>query len=478
METNHPFVGRQKELTALKEMVQRGKSQICVVYGRRRVGKTELIRHAFQGHRFYSFEGIENQGKSEQIDNFLFQLDYQIKKKTRRKTSCHSWREAFSQLVSLAQEGPVVILLDELQWMANYHSDLVSDLKMIWDQLLSRAGPVTLVLCGSIASFMQKKVIKSKALYGRTDLTIHLKPFSIQETTELLEGKGHEEILLVHLLVGGIPKYLNLLKEEGSVLLGINKLAFQTAGYFFDEFDRIFTSHFGHHEKYEQIIKTLAGHPYGKSRHEMISTTDSTGGGELTRVLYNLESAGFISSFVPFDKNQNSRLKRYYISDPFLSFYFAFILPYKLGQPKQENYFLNHICPKPQFSSWLGRSFELFCLNHCHDIAKILGFSAVDYQAGPYFNHSKKGQLSGVQIDLIFDRADKVITVCEIKYQNSAIGMNVIRELQGKIEKIEELQNKTVQKVLISKSQASPEVLKSGYFSRVILAEEFFFRTQ
>lgn len=473
MQTNPSFIGRENELKALKNMVQKATSQIGVIYGRRRVGKTELIRHAFQGSRFYSFEGIENQSKSEQIVNFLFQLDYQIKTKTRRKASPHSWREVFSHLVPLAQKGPVVILLDELQWMANYHSDLVSDLKMVWDQFLSRIGPVTLILCGSIASFMQKKVVKSKALYGRTDLTIHLKPFSIQETAMLLANKGHEEILLAHLLVGGIPKYLNLLKEEESVLLGINKLAFQTTGYFFDEYERIFTSHFGRHERYEQIIKTLAGHPYGKSRHEIINTTLSTGGGELSRVLYNLESAGFINSFVPFNQNQNSRLKRYYISDPFLGFYFAFILPYKLKQPKQENYFLNHIYPKPQFFSWLGRSFELFCLNHCHDIAKILGFWAVDYQAGPYFNHSKKGQLSGVQIDLIFNRADKVITACEIKYQSSPIRTNVIKEFQGKIEKIKQLQNKTVQKVLISKSRALPEVVKSGFFSRVILAEEF-----
>jgi uncharacterized protein len=166
MELAQPFIGRRSELEALRNLHRQPGCHIAVVYGRRRVGKTALVNHAYAGEALLSFEGLENKGKQQQIRNFIFQLERQTPLRLQRKDSIREWREALAELVPLVSGKRVVVLLDELQWMANYRSDLVSDLKMVWEQYLCKAGNITLVLCGSIAFFMEQKVLRSKALYG------------------------------------------------------------------------------------------------------------------------------------------------------------------------------------------------------------------------------------------------------------------------------------------------------------------------
>jgi AAA+ ATPase superfamily predicted ATPase len=267
-----------------------------VVYGRRRVGKTALIREAFATDRLLSFEGLENEGKSKQIRNFLYQLERQSGRCVGKKSRFRDWPEALGELATAMRGQGVVILFDEFQWTANYRSDLVTSLKMIWEQYLGSAAKVTLILCGSVASFLQKKVMRARALYGRTGLCIHLK----------------------------------LLGAEDSILAGMGRLALTETGYFAEEYERIFVSHFGSTGRYDEVLRALADKPFGLSRLEIVEKTDAEGGGELTRILDNLESAGFVSSYVPFDKPSNSRIIRYFISDPFLRFYFTFLRPARL----------------------------------------------------------------------------------------------------------------------------------------------------
>ena len=465
------FIGRPQEIKALTTLHNTPESHIAVVYGRRRVGKTSLINQAFSGEFLLSFEGLENKGKKDQISNFLFQLEYQTKTPLDKKGIKH-WREALIELVPFIRNKKVVIFMDELQWMANYRNDLISDLKMVWEQYLSQCANVTLVLCGSIASFMVKNVIKSKALYGRTDLNINLKPFLLPDTQLLLKKFSPEEVTLAQLIVGGIPKYLSLLNQQPSVAMGLDTLAFSENGFFNDEFERIFVSHFGASEAYKHIIQLLAKKSYGLSRMEIKDSLGIADGGELTRNLYNLESAGFIRSFVPFNKKRNSRTSRYIVSDPFIQFYFNFLLPYKNKGLYRDHYFTNFLLSSSKFHSWLGRSFELLCLHHKEKIAKILGFSGIEYSAGPYFQHGLKGVLQGVQLDLVFERSDKVITLCEAKYRSAPIGVDIIEEIESKIEKISQFEKRTIQKVLITKSKPSNELLHSSYFSRIIVASE------
>jgi AAA+ ATPase superfamily predicted ATPase len=472
MELAQPFIGRRSELEALRNLHRQPGCHIAVVYGRRRVGKTALVNHAYAGAALLSFEGLENRGKQQQIRNFIFQLERQTPLRLQRKDSIREWREALAELVPLVSGKRVVVLLDELQWMANYRSDLVSDLKMVWEQYLCKAGNITLVLCGSIASFMEQKVLRSKALYGRTGLTIHLQPFLLSDTRHLLPSASGDDVLLAQLVVGGIPQYLSLLGARPSIAFGLDELAFSRDGFFYDEFERIFVSHFASSEHYSRIIELLARKAAGLSRAEIQDALKLPPGGELTRNLNNLESAGFISSVTPFDRDAHSRFTRYLLGDAFMRFYFEFLRPYRRKGTPQTHYFTNFVLPTPRFRSWLGRSFELLCLQHREVIATLLGFSGIEYSAGPWFQQGKRGVLEGAQLDLVFGRADGVLTVCEMKYRTGPIGVEIVREMENKLARIPILEKRTVQKVLITRSEPSRELQASSYFSRIIMASE------
>ncbi len=467
------FIGRKKELRALRDIISAGRPTVAVIYGRRRIGKSELIKKAFDQERVLIFEGLENKPKQDQIRHFIFQLIYQTKQEF-SKTDVKSWQEAFLLLYEELKRKRAHVVFDEFQWMANYRSEIVSELKPIWDQYISRIPGITLILCGSIASFMTTKVIKSSAFYGRTDLVINLKGFLLPETKEMLKEKGPSEVIEAQMLLGGIPKYLDLIREKPSIRVGMEELAFTETGYFVDEYARIFLGHFGKNKEYEKIVQILAKHPYGLFRQQLSEKAGIDLGGGLTSHLNNLESAGFISSATPVHKGYNSSLLKYHLSDAYLRFYFSFILPnLKRIQSGIHRQIFGQLSQSGSFNGWMGRTFEYLCMEHAGRISEILGFSGIEFTFGPYFRAQKK-EIPGVQIDLLFLRKDDVITLCEAKYSLSPVAKKVIAEVERKAEILQEtFKNKTVQKVLISRSEATRELSASGYFYRIIRLDEF-----
>jgi AAA+ ATPase superfamily predicted ATPase len=236
------FVGRKSELAKLDQFLGSPDSRIGVVYGRRRIGKSMLIRHALQDRAALMLDGLEGESTQRQIRYFMDQLQTLAGAKMPR---VRSWESALRQLCSVASEDPRPIVLDEFQWMANHRRSLVSVLKSIWDNVLSLLPAQKLILCGSIASFMVENVIKSSALYGRVLMELEVRPFKLFDTKQMLAGLGVDEILQAQMLTGGIPQYLHLLSTAPSIQLGMQALAFQQDGYFVRDYDRIFTSHFG-----------------------------------------------------------------------------------------------------------------------------------------------------------------------------------------------------------------------------------------
>jgi predicted AAA+ superfamily ATPase len=460
------FIGREEELHFLRGIISSREPRVAVVYGRRRIGKTSLIRRAIGKDPALYIEGLENQSTQAQIASFLSQAGKQLRQ---RLPAVTSWLEAFMALDEALGKRPMTLVLDEFQWLANYRQELVSTLKMAWENYLSQAKGRSLILCGSIASFMTTKVIKSSAFYGRTDLVVHLQGFRLHETAKLLKGRGFQEILDAQCFTGGVPKYLELLTAEPSVALGMELHAFRPDGYFVEEYERIFVSHFGANAEYPRLVRALASAPYGLYRRELANAADVAEGGMLSQRLYDLEAAGFISSHTPFDKDPGSRLIRYYLSDPWMSFYHNFLRT-RLKQIKSgsnKNLFLA-LRQTGAFRSWMGRAFELVCLRHSAALAHLLGFDAVDYQAGPWFRSPSRG-ISGVQVDLVFDRADGVITLCEMKRQNVVLGKSIIAEVERKAEAIRAAHpRRTVQAVLVVDGPVSKEVSASGYFQSII----------
>jgi AAA+ ATPase superfamily predicted ATPase len=470
------FIGREPELHDLRAVIDSPRSAIVVVYGRRRIGKSELVRKALEGRRSITIEGLENGRQSDQIAAFLLQLSQQLK--TVPVFDAHSrpssWKELFLLLYNLIKDDPCHICLDEFQWMAHYQSRIVAELKLVWDQYLSRLPGVTLVLCGSIASFMVTKVIRSSALYGRTDLQIHLQPFTIKETAQLCVGRGFLETLESHLFTGGIPKYINILRDETSVRLALQKHAFTATGYFVSEFDRIFVSHFGKNPVFRNIIRFLAQYPYGLWRKDIARLTGAHESGLLSAHLDDLEAAGFISSQIPFNKKSNSRLKKYFLTDAYMRFYYAFIAPdiSRISAGVNKDIFLK-LSQTGAFYAWMGRAFEYFCIQHAALIARIMGFSGIDFSCGPFFR-PPSNTTPGFQIDLLFNRADNVVTLCEMKYSHTEPGIGIIAEVEKKAEMLMQYTgNKTIQKVLITLTPPGKELAASGYFYRTIQPQDF-----
>jgi hypothetical protein len=462
------FVGRLPELRLLGSLLAHPSPRIAVIYGRRRIGKSLLIQKSLEGRRALTFEGLESRPKRAQIDAFLFQLARQGKRRA-VGGAASNWREALDRLQPLLQEEPTCLVLDEFQWMANYRHDLVADLKMIWEQSLSRIPGAKLILCGSVASFMTTKVVRSSALYGRIDLELHLKGFRLDESRALLQGKGLDEVVEASLYFDGVPKYLDLLRPYPSVLLGVEETAFRDNGYFVEEYERIFSSHFGRNPDFRKIIEALAAHPQGLFRRELAERAGVIGGGALSEHLADLESVGFISSVTPFDKGYRSRLIKYLLSDAYMRFYHAFIRPNlrKIRSAAHRDLF-PRLAQTGRFHAWRGRAFEYLCMAHPRRIAEILGFSGIDFAVGPYFRAPTRGK-DGVQIDLLFSRADNVISLCEMKCSVAPIGIEIAKEVERKVELLQaEFPTKTIQRVLVVHGQPSRDLSQSGYFYRII----------
>jgi uncharacterized protein len=296
------------------------------------------------------------------------------------------WTEALLQLHEALKDDPRPVVFDEFQWMANYRHELVSELKYVWDRFLSKLPHQKLILCGSIASFMVEKVLKSGALYGRIENQLGVPAFKLRETQQMLPGKGFDEVLHAHLFTGGVPKYLELLRDYPSIHLAVQDLAFKPDGYFTTEYQRIFVGHFGKNAAFETLVHALAAHPLGLMREDLSRKAKIAPGGRLSEHLRDLESAGFLSADTPFHRSTHSRQIKYFLHDAYLRLYFAFIHPNlkKIRGGQGDNILAGH-SGSGALHAWLGRSFEYLCLQHALEISRIVGFSAVDFTMGPYF---------------------------------------------------------------------------------------------
>lgn len=469
-----PFIGRKDEQKRILEAANAGEANILVIYGRRRVGKTELIEHTLSDRNLIKLEGVEGGNTQAQMVRILYQLSKAMDNPDITHMQFNTWLAFFDYLADKISTGKWTLYLEEVQWLAEYKDELISDLKYVWDNKFRHNPQLLLVLCGSSPSFMRNQVIHSKALYNRSMNEIHLSEFSLQETEEYLAKRSHREMMDAYLTVGGIPEYLKRLNKYSSVQIGICEQSFKKDSYFSNEKNRIFISSFATNVHYEAIIDYLSQIKFA-TKKDIEKHLRIKAGGNLTDVLSDLESCGFIEKYIPYQANTNSNLVRYCIADSYLRFYFKFIAPlYAQIQQGDYNNTPLHALNKESYQRWLGFSFERFCRKHSKLIASIIGFSAVRYKSGVFFNRATIKEEAGYQIDLIFDRADHVLTICEIKYTQGKIGVEVIEEFEKKLRYLPDREHKTIEKVLISASGVSDSLLSRAYFDRIITLEDIF----
>ncbi len=469
-----PFTGRKDEIKYIKEASQAKEAKILVVYGRRRVGKTELIEHVLRDRHLLKLEGVEDGDTAHQMVRVTYQLAKVFNDPNIARMKFDTWLELFDFIASKISHGQWTLYLEELQWLAGYKNELISDLKYVWDNRFRHNPDLLLVLCGSSPSFMRNQVVHSKALYNRSMYEINLKEFNLKEVQDFFGNRSHREIMDAYLTIGGIPEYLKRIRTHSSVHIGICEESFKKNSYFSNEKNKIFISSFAANVHYEGIIDYLSQVKFA-SKQDIEKHLQLNGGGSLTMILQDLEMCGFIDRYVPYQAGKNSQLVRYCIADSYLRFYFKFIDPI-LDRIEMGDYTSApvHALNKESYQKWLGFSFERFCRKHSLLIASIIGFSAVRYKSGAFFNRSTIPQGLGYQVDLIFDRADHVLTICEIKYTAGKTGIEVIEEFEKKLQLIPDKENKTIEKVLISASGATDALYSRAYFDRIITLEDIF----
>lgn len=440
------IIGRSKEKKELEEAFASSNAELIAVYGRRRVGKTYLIKNFYQEKKclFFQTTGIYNGTLNEQLNRFAKELGTTFYQGANIKVP-DSWLDAFESLTQAVLKTPqnkkVVIFLDELPWMATRRSKLISALEYFWNRHWSENKQIKIIVCGSAASWIIKKIIKNRGgLHNRITRRLRLDPFNLQETNAYLKHIKYpcnlKQVSKIYMVTGGVPYYLKNIKTNQSVDQNINNLFFKPEGTFFNEFDEIFLSLFENSDQYKEIIELIAEVKEGVNRNTLEKNNKLTGvGGRLTTRLNDLEQAGFISSYLPY--GHKSRGLYYRISDEYCYFYIKWIDPIKNRlKQNQEAKPWNSIINTPAYYIWMGYIFENICYKHLPQIRKALNIDDSSL-ASPWRSVPTKGEKrQGAQIDLLFDRNDDSITICEIKFTEKPFVINKTysKELTNKIE--------------------------------------------
>ena len=411
------IIGRKPEKEKLNRLIASKQAEFLVVYGRRRVGKTFLIREYFKKKIVFDFTGSFNVKQETQLENFF--AEYLKRTKGSKETVIpNSWTAAFRYLAnylnSLAKNKKQVVFMDELPWLDTHKSGFVSALEYFWNQHVSKMKHVILVGCGSATSWIQKKILKAKGgLHNRTTSRIRLEPFNLNETEAYLKYQkirlSKYQILLLYMVLGGIPYYLREVERGKSAEQIIDNICFDKSGLLFDEYEQLYPSIFNHHENHIALIEALASKPNGLTRKNLQKYSGLVEGGIMSRTVMELLDAGFIKIVYPFQKKKRESI--YKISDFYSLFYHKFIRKNK-GSGKGT---WMRISKTPSFRAWSGYAFENICLAHIQQIKMALGISGMWTNTASW-TFAGNDELPGSQIDFIIDREDQSISLCEAKF--------------------------------------------------------------
>jgi uncharacterized protein len=408
------IVGRKNEISRLQKIIESPKSEFIAIYGRRRVGKTFLIREFFNYTFDFQVSGLANADTSQQLFNFYTSLSRQSKLFFEQKPN--NWLEAFQQLIdhleNIEGKEKKVVFFDEMPWLDTKSSDFLMGLEHFWNSWATNRKDIILITCGSAASWMINVLINNPGgLHNRITQRMKIEPFCLQEVETFLETKNcvldRYQIIQLYMTVGGIPYYLDAVNSELSATQNIQSLFFDKNSFLRNEFFNLYRSLFRKHEIYEQVVETLSTKTQGLQRSEIVALSNISSGGTLTRVLIDLEESGFITSYTSLDQKNNHILYR--LSDFYTAFYFRFI---KGNIYTGNNAWIN-LLDNPIHRAWQGFTFEQICINHIEQIKKALGIHGILSRETTW---KGKYEDKSAQIDLLIDRRDQVINLCEAKF--------------------------------------------------------------
>ena len=413
------LIGREQEKKDLLDALASDYSEFIAVYGRRRVGKTFLIRETFNYKFTFQHTGMANTTSKNQLINFRDSL---IEQGATKVPKLNSWLEAFSELkrfLNSSMDERKLVFIDELPWLDTPKSDFLSALEHFWNGWATSRKDIVLVVCGSATSWIVEKIINNHGgLHNRLTKRIKLNPFTLKECESFIESKhismNRYQIVEAYMILGGIPYYWNFLKKGLSVAQNIDRLFFQESGELQNEFDMLYASLFRFPEGYVKIVTALGGKKVGMSRKEIIDSTQIADSGTLTRMLKELEWCGFIRKYNNIGKTSKEAI--FQLIDNYTLFYFQFIQKNHL----MDEHFWTTSQNSPLYHAWSGLAFERVCLQHVPAIKKALGISGVLTNVYSWKQKADEAVgTTGVQIDLLIDRNDQVINLCEMKFSKA-----------------------------------------------------------
>jgi uncharacterized protein len=431
------FVGRKKEQEVLQKALQSNEAEMVSVIGRRRIGKTFLIKTIYQEHIVFELTGVKDSPIEEQLGNFAYALK-KASKNTLIIKPFSDWMEAFyvltDYLEKLPQDRKYVVFFDEVPWFSQYKSDFIRGLSYFWNSWAVNQN-IVVVICGSSASWMIQKIVNDRGgLHNRITRRLFLKPFTLAETETYLKSRNinlnRYHIMQLFMAMGGIPHYLKEIDGGKSAAQNIDDICFTETGILRDEFSNLFTSLFDDSYNHIAVIRALAKTHQGIDRNTLIKTAKVSNGGTLTNVLEELNQSGFIDSYAPFGKKTKDRLYR--LTDEYSLFYLQFIE----NQEFTESGTWLELSQTQEYKIWCGYAFENICLKHISQIKKALGIAGVYSTASSFLKKGTKTE-KGTQIDLVLSRNDQIINLFEMKFynQNFTVSKEYAQNLQTKTRK-------------------------------------------
>ena len=478
------MIGRKNEQELLQEAVEKDRAQFIAVYGRRRVGKTFLVNEFF--HNTFAFKHTAVSPVNEELKPKRNLLKIQLKEfhyslRTYGLQASEpvpvDWFEAFHLLQQLldkkSKEGEVrVVFLDELPWLDTPRANFMPAFEHFCNDWVLARKDVKLVVCGSATSWILDKLVDGKGgMYGRVTLSIPIEPFTLKECREFFREGGYSmdeyDIVQTYMAFGGIPYYLDQFRRGLSVPQNFDALLYGRKAPLRDEFDRLFSSQFTHPGELQKIVTFLAGKRSGYTRDEIAKKCGFTTGGGLTRMLSALVKSTFVTPYVPFSES----LTKYRLSDPFCMFYLKHVKDNRDVTPYWQSKFNS-----PAMLAWSGNAFEDVCLAHIRQIKNALGIGDVTTRESSWIVPGSKTE-RGMQIDLVIDRDDRKICLCEMKFSQGkfSVGRDYAEKLQGRIQRAMEFtkNSKPVISVLIT-TYGIERNEYSNRFQKVVTMEELF----
>ena len=408
------LIGRQRERAELMRCYNSKQSEFAITYGRRRVGKTYLVNQTLGQYFSFYYTGSHSAPKRRQLDRFGMALrSYGLE----QAPILTDWYSAFDALQQLLEKQPKsqrkVVFLDEMPWIAGTDKEFVSALEDFWNAWAMVRNDILLIGCGSSTSWMVDHLIENQGgLHGRITSRIYLQPFNLGETEQFLLAKGCEwdryQIMQCFMCFGGVPFYLNLLDLSQSVAQNIDRLYLNPGATLHNEFAELYGALFGGRDVYYDVVRLLAKHHYGCTRQEIMDAVKCQGG-TLSNVLNNLVNSDFIIGYNQYGNKKKGTIYR--LTDMFTLFYFRFIE----GHSAIDSNVWQRNVGSSQVRTWQGLCFEIVSLRHIEQIKKALGLTALSTHSSTW-RSSSNGTLSGTQVDLVIERADRIIHLCELKF--------------------------------------------------------------